>query len=219
MNLDDLMNYEYMHDSWIQSILITVKTDQWQHKEIILTECKIWNDWLFYWDNLIVSNFEFLWFKILEFAYNVVIAEHSDHAKTYEIVQWFYYWFMMHDFVRKYVQFCLTCAWEKTWHAKKQNILWFLSVSMWWWQDILIDFVVDLSNSNDYMNIMIIINWFMKMRHMIFLKSLNIIKIAEVFIQNVFKLHELSDIIISDCENQFVVIFWKTLYIQFEIET
>ena len=42
---------------------------------------------------------------------------------------------------------------------------------------------------------------------MIFLKSLNIIKIAEIFIQNVFKLYELSDIIIFDYENQFIMIF------------
>ena len=41
MNFDDLMNYKYMHDSWIQSILITVKIDQQQHKKIMLAECKI----------------------------------------------------------------------------------------------------------------------------------------------------------------------------------
>ena len=42
---------------------------------------------------------------------------------------------------------------------------------------------------------------------MIFLKSLNIIEIAEVFTQNVFKLHELSDMIISDHKDQFIAIF------------
>ena len=56
------------------------------------------------------------------------------------------------------------------------------------------------------------------MRHMIFLKSLNIIEIAEAFTQNVFKLHELSDTIISDHKNQFIVIFWKILCTQLEIE-
>ena len=60
MNLDNLINYKYIHDSWIQSILTTAKTSQWQHKEIMLAECEIWNDWLFYWDNLIVSNSESL---------------------------------------------------------------------------------------------------------------------------------------------------------------
>jgi len=58
----------------------------------------------------------------------------------------------------------------------------------------------------------------MKMKHMISLKLLNVIEIAEVFIQNVFKLHELSDMIISDCENQFIAIFWKTLCTWLDIE-
>ena len=101
---------------------------------------------------------------------------------------------------------------------KKQDILQLLSVSMWWWQDILIDFIINLSNNNDYTNIMIIINQFTKMRHMISLKLLNIIKIAEIFIQNVFKLHRLFDTIISDYEDQFITIFWKMLCTWLEIE-
>ena len=59
----------------------------------------------------------------------------------------------------------------------------------------------------------------MKIKHMIFLKLLNVIKIAEIFIQNVFKLHRLSDIIIFNHENQFVVIFWKMLCMWFEINS
>ena len=114
---------------------------------------------------------------------------------------------MIHDFVRRYVQFCSTCIQEKSWHTKKQDVLQFLSVSIQWWQDILIDFIINLSNSNDYINIMIIVDWLTKIRHMIFLKLLDIIKIAEVFIQNVFKLHRLSDTIISDHEDQFIAIF------------
>ena len=86
MNFDNLMNYKYVHNSWIQLILITIKISQQQHKKIMLAECKIQNDWLFYQDNLIILNFEFLQFKILEFAHNAVIAEHSDHTKIYEIV-------------------------------------------------------------------------------------------------------------------------------------
>ena len=128
MNFEDLMNYEYAHDSWIQSILTMIKTSQQQHKKIMLTECEIWNNWLFYQENLIVLNSELLWFKILEFVYDVTVAEHSDHAKTYEIIQWVYYWFIMHDFVQKYVWFCSTCAQEKSWHTKKQDVLWFLFV-------------------------------------------------------------------------------------------
>ena len=57
----------------------------------MLIECEIQNDRLFYHDNFVISNSESLRFKILEFAHNAVIAEHSDHVKIYEIVQQVYY--------------------------------------------------------------------------------------------------------------------------------
>ena len=68
------------------------------------------------------------------------------------------------------------------------------------------------------MNVMIMIDWLIKIKHMISLKLLDIIEIVEVFIQNVFKLHELSDMIISDYEDQFITIFWKMLCTWLEIE-
>ena len=137
---------------------------------------------MFYCDNFVISNFKFLRFKILEFVHDVTIAEYSDCTKIYEIIQQVYYWFMMHDFIQKYIWFCLTCIQEKNWHMKKQNVLQFLFISMWWWWDILIDFIINLSSNNDYMNVMIIINQLIKMRYMISLKSLDIIKVTEVFI-------------------------------------
>ena len=81
------------------------------------------------------------------------------------------------------------------------------------------NFVINLSNNNDYMNIMIMIDWLTKMRHMIFLKLLNVVEVAEIFTQNVFKLHELFDMIISDYRDQFIAIFWKTLCTQLEINS
>ena len=60
MNLDDLMNYEYVHNSWINDILTSIKTNQCQHKNIMLIKCEIQNNWLYYYDTLIILNFELL---------------------------------------------------------------------------------------------------------------------------------------------------------------
>ena len=54
---------------------------------------------------------------------------------------------------------------------------------------------------------MIVIDKLIKLQHLIALKFLNIDTIVDVFINNVFKLHELSDTIISDHDNQFVFMF------------
>ena len=99
MNLKDLMNYKYKHNSWINKISTSVRTDQQQHKNITLSECKIQNNHLYYRNKIIVSNSESLYFKILKFAHDTAIAEHLDWVKIYEIVQQSYYWFTMHDFI------------------------------------------------------------------------------------------------------------------------
>ena len=54
---------------------------------------------------------------------------------------------------------------------------------------------------------MIMIDKLTKLQHFIALKFLDIDTVIDVFIKNIFKLHELSDMIVSDYDNQFVSTF------------
>jgi hypothetical protein len=66
------------------------------------------------------------------------------------------------------------------------------------WRDILINFIVDLPSSNGFINIMVVVNHFMKMQHIIPIKSINAILVAECFVKYVFKLYRLPNLIISN---------------------
>ena len=66
------------------------------------------------------------------------------------------------------------------------------------WRDILIDFIVDLPNSNGFTNIIVVVNRLMKMRYIILIDLINAILVAECFIRYIFKLYRLSNLIISD---------------------
>jgi len=67
------------------------------------------------------------------------------------------------------------------------------------WRDILINFVVNLPNSNRFTNIIVVVNRLIKMRYMISMDLINAILVAECFIKYVFKLHGLPNLIISNC--------------------
>jgi len=67
------------------------------------------------------------------------------------------------------------------------------------WRNILINFVVDLPSSNGFINIIVVVNRLIKMRHIIPMDSINVILVAECFIKHVFKLHRLPNLIISNC--------------------
>jgi hypothetical protein len=75
------------------------------------------------------------------------------------------------------------------------------------WHDISINFIVDLSSSNGFTNIMVVVNRLTKMQHMIFIKSINAILVAKYFIKHIFKLHRLPNLIISNYKSQFILDF------------
>jgi len=76
------------------------------------------------------------------------------------------------------------------------------------WRNILINFIVDLPNSNGFMNIIIVINRLIKMRHIIPMDLINAISVAKCFIKHIFKLHGLPNIIVSNRGSQFISDFW-----------
>ena len=69
------------------------------------------------------------------------------------------------------------------------------------WRDILINFIVDLPSSNRFMNVIVVVNRLIKMRYMIPIDLINTILVTECFVRYIFKLHRLSNLIISDCRS------------------
>jgi len=66
------------------------------------------------------------------------------------------------------------------------------------WRDILINFIINLPSSNGFTNIIVDINRLIKMRYIIPIDLINAILVAEYFIKYIFKLHGLSNLIISN---------------------
>jgi hypothetical protein len=66
------------------------------------------------------------------------------------------------------------------------------------WCDILINFIVDLPNSNGFTNIIVVVNRFIKMQYMIPIDSINAVLVAKCFIKYVFKLYRLFNSIVSN---------------------
>ena len=75
------------------------------------------------------------------------------------------------------------------------------------WRNILIDFIVDLPSSNGFINIIVVVDRLIKMQYIISIDSINTISVAEYFIKHIFKLHRLSNLIISNYKSQFILDF------------
>jgi hypothetical protein len=78
--------------------------------------------------------------------------------------------------------------------------------------------MVDLPSSNGFINIIVVVDHFIKMRHMVPMDSINAVSVAEYFVKYVFKLHGLPNSIVSDYGSQFVLDFWQALYKWLDIQ-
>jgi len=64
------------------------------------------------------------------------------------------------------------------------------------WRDILINFIVNLPNSNKFINIIVVVDRLTKMQYIIPIDLINTILIAKCFVKHVFKLYRLLNLII-----------------------
>ena len=63
---------------------------------------------------------------------------------------------------------------------------------------------MDLFSSNGFINIIVVVNCLIKMRHIIPIDLINTALVAKYFVKHVFKLYRLPNLIISDYKSQFV---------------
>uniref|UniRef100_A0A2D4NSJ8 Integrase catalytic domain-containing protein n=1 Tax=Micrurus surinamensis TaxID=129470 RepID=A0A2D4NSJ8_MICSU len=96
----------------------------------------------------------------------------------------------MRSDIESYVQQCVVCAKSKSSVGKPLGLLQTVSEPTQPWQDIAMDFIVDLPNSNGYTVIWTIIDLFSKQALFVPCKGLPSAKqLATMFIQHVYRLH------------------------------
>ncbi len=117
--------------------------------------------------------------------------------------------------IDQYIQNCYICQRSKTSRNKSNDLLQSLSIFEQRWQNIAMNFIINLSDSSEYNTILMIICRLSKERHYIssIIKNENITveKTAEMLIQWIYWTHDLSSFIISDRSSQFIFILWKSL--------
>jgi hypothetical protein len=80
------------------------------------------------------------------------------------------------------------------------------------WKSTSVDFIVALTESEGYIQIMVVVDRFSKMADFIALSETATAKeAAEAFLEEVCKLHGLPESIISDCDTKWTSEFWDGL--------
>jgi hypothetical protein len=86
-----------------------------------------------------------------------------------------------------------------------------LKIPQWKWEDINMDFIVELPTmQSDYDSIWVIVDRFSKVAHFILVKTTyKGSKLAELYIARIVCLHRVPKKIVSDIGTQFTSRFWE----------
>ncbi len=184
--------------------------------EMLLKKFESIENTLFFKKKLWVLESNQLKLNIIREVHDQFASKHSSVRRTCKYLHKWYYWSQTKQSIKRYIRNCHICKRSKSLRDKYFELLNFLSISNRSWMNIIMNFVIKLSKSKKEFNvILMIINRLTKMHHYISWVAeedeTTIEETARLLINYVWKLHELSSIIISDRDLQFVSLVWKIM--------
>ena len=159
-------------------------------------------------------------FEILRCRHDAPAAGHPGRSRTFELIARDYVWDNMRQEIYDYVDRCDTCQRNKSPRHKPFGLLQPLPVPSRPWSSLSMDFIVKLPKSKGFDSIFVVVCRFTKQAHFIPCKeSMSSSDLADLYINNIFKLHGLPDDIVSDRGPVFRSKFWLSLLESLKIKS
>lgn len=151
---------------------------------------------------------------ILQALHSSGIGGHSVIQATYHRVKTYFSWPKMKEVVTAFLQGCEVCQQAKEEHCKLPGLLQPLPVPESAWTVISLDFIDEgPPKSGKWDSILVIVDKFIKYVHFLPLAHpYTAIQIAQIFFNNIYKLHGLPEAIISDRDRKFTSNLRKELF-------
>jgi hypothetical protein len=164
---------------------------------------------LWFEDRLVVPKDPELRKKILDEAHLSKFSMHPGSNKMYHDLRSLYWWTRMKREIAKYVSECDTWQRIKASHLKVAGTLQPLPIPSWKWEDICMDFVVGLPNtSRHHDSIWLIVDRLTKTTHFWPVHTTHKAeKYADIYIDQILRLHGIPRTIVSDRGALFVARF------------
>ena len=138
---------------------------------------------------------------------------HSGFPVTYRRIKQLFAWSGMKAQIKSYVACCSVCQQAKADRSRYPGLLQPLPVPEQSWQVIGLDFIEGLPKSANVYTILVVIDTFSKYAHFLPLSHpFTAFKVAQLFLDSVYKLHGMPTSIISDRDRVFTSHLWQDLF-------
>ena len=168
---------------------------------------------LYFQNRLCVPDDKELKKKLLYEAHNTVFIMHPGGNKMYQDLKQFYWWKGMKRDVTEYVSKCLTCQQVKAEHQVPTGLLNPLPIPQWKRDNITMDFVSCFPlTQQKHDSVWVIVDRLTKSAHFIPVRmDYSMDRLAELYVDEIVRLHGVPLSIVSDRDPRFTSRFWKEL--------
>ena len=111
------------------------------------------------------------------------------------------------------------CQMMKSDNRAKVGLLQSLEIYSTKWAHVTMDLIIELLESNGFTSIVVFANKLTKMVHLVWCKKkVTTMEYAHIFVDNVFWLHRLAKMVISDRDPHFTGKFWHVVFDSFSTD-
>ncbi len=147
------------------NIQIVMKQNRRTCQDINLDNCKVLDEVLWKDDRLWVS--QSMITQLIKEAHDLSINDHSDINQTLNLLRQSYCWSKMKTTIKRYIWNCYVYRRSKASKDRINELLKSLLILEQQWQNLSLDFIIDLSESDENNAILTVINRLSKKRHYI----------------------------------------------------
>jgi len=151
--------------------------------------------------------------QILEEGHRSSLSIHPGATKMYQELKTLFWWPGMKKEIVEFVYACLVCQKSKIEHQKLSGLMQPLFIPEWKWDSISMDFVGTLPKTvKGFDSIWVIVDRLTKSAHFVPMKTgMSVERLAEIYIDQVVRLHGIPSSIVSDRDPRFTSKFWESL--------
>ncbi|KAJ1694535.1 hypothetical protein LUZ63_011233 [Rhynchospora breviuscula] len=140
------------------------------------------------------------------------LGGHSGSLVTYKKMKALFYWPAMKEYIMEHIRSCEVCQLTKPEHVPSPGLLQPLPIPQEAWNSIGMDFITGLPKSEGKEVLLVVVDRLTKYGHFLPLSHpYTAASVAQVFLDNIYKLHGLPVSIISDRDPIFTSQFWREL--------
>lgn len=217
----ELFSVSTVHPAWLASVQSTYPCDEFAHRLLqqLAVDASSHANYtlnsgiLRYKGRIWVGNGNSLQLQIVSAFHDSPQGGHSGFPVTYRRLNSLFKWSGMKQMVKAYVQCCQVCQQAKPERIHPPGLLQPLPIPSEPWEVATMDFLDGLPVSRHYNCLLVVVDKLTKYAHFVPVKHpYTASKIAEVFIDNIFKHHSMPLTLISDRDPVFTSQFWQSIF-------